>query len=69
MTKTQAITFFRSQKALGEAIGKAKSTVSNYSEILPRGVQFEIQVKTQGQLMADPEFYQQPNFQNQHLGS
>lgn len=57
MTKTDAIAFFGSQKALCAAIQRAKSTVSAWPEQLPRGVQFEIQVKTQGQLTADPEFF------------
>lgn len=57
MTKTEAIQYFGSQKALCEAIQRAKSTVSAMPEKLPRGVQFELQVKTGGSLQADPEFF------------
>lgn len=57
MTKTDAIQYFGSAKALELAIGKATSTISGWGEKLPRGVQFEIQVKTNGDLKADPEFF------------
>ncbi len=58
MTKQQAIDYFGSQKALGQALGKAKATVSGWGEQLPRGIQFEIQVKTKGVLKADPEYFE-----------
>lgn len=58
MTKTEAVTHFGSQKNLGQALGKAKATVSGWPEQLPRGVQFEIQVKTKGALKADPIFFE-----------
>lgn len=58
MTKTEAVNHFGSQKALCEAIQRAKSTVSAWPEELPRGVQFEIQVKTGGVLKADPELFE-----------
>ncbi|AFT79069.1 hypothetical protein AMBLS11_12480 [Alteromonas macleodii str. 'Black Sea 11'] len=58
MTKSEAIEYFGSQKAMCEALQRAKSTVSNYPETLPRGIQFEIQVKTGGQLQADSCFFE-----------
>ncbi|MGL4939397.1 Cro/CI family transcriptional regulator [Shewanella sp.] len=57
MTKTQAINHFGSQKKLCEITGRAKATVSTWPEKLPRGVQFEIEVKTKGLLKADPELF------------
>jgi hypothetical protein len=57
MTKTEAINHFGSQKAMCQALNRAKSTISNYPETLPRGIQFEIQVKTGGELKADERFF------------
>lgn len=56
MTKSQAIKHIGSLTVLAKLIGRQKSTVSGYSEKLPRGVQYEIQVKTQGQLRVDSDF-------------
>lgn len=56
MTKSDAIAYFGSQKAIYLILGRSKSTVSNYPEKLPRGVQFELHVKTNGALKVDAEF-------------
>lgn len=60
MTKTEAIEFLGSQAALGRLLDRAKSTVSDWPEKLPRGVQFELHVKTGGKLSVDAEFINQP---------
>jgi hypothetical protein len=56
MAEAQAIEFYGSQVELGRAIGRSKQAVNGYKEKLPRGVQFEIHVKTQGQLRVDEEY-------------
>ncbi len=56
MTKSEAVKFYGSMAALGRAIGRTRNAVFNYAEKLPRGVQFEIYVKSQGQLQVDKEF-------------
>lgn len=55
MSKTEAVKFFGSQTKLAHAIGRKKNTVNGYAEKLPRGVQFEIAYRTQGQLQVDEE--------------
>ncbi|QSX32487.1 transcriptional regulator [Shewanella avicenniae] len=57
MTKTEAVNFFGSQKALAHVLQRSKTTVSGWPDKLPRGVQFEIQVKTDAQLKADLELF------------
>lgn len=60
MTKCEAIEFLGSQTELGRLLGRAKSTVSEWPEKLPRGVQFELHVKTGGKLSVDVEYTNQP---------
>jgi len=57
MSKTEAVKFFGSKTKLAKAIGRAKQTISHYNEKLPRGVQYEIAMKSQGQLAVDPEYH------------
>ncbi|MCC5855144.1 MAG: transcriptional regulator [Idiomarina sp.] len=53
MTKSDAIEFAGSPSKLARFLGRPKSTVSSWPEQLPRGVQFELQVKSNGKLKAE----------------
>lgn len=57
MTKTEAITYYKTNKALSAALQRSKATVSGWPEELPRGVQFELQVKTGGLLRANSNLF------------
>lgn len=53
MTKQEAIDFFGSQAALGRAIGRTQSTISELRDPLHRDVQIDIELATNGKLRAD----------------
>jgi len=55
MTKQQAIDYFGSQTKLAKATSRSRGTVSCWEERLPRGVQFELQVITKGELRVDKD--------------
>lgn len=57
MTKHDAIQYFGTQRALAAAIGRTEGAVSQWSQV-PRGVQFELHVRTGGKLSVDAEYYQ-----------
>ncbi len=52
MTKDQAVLHFGSQAALARALGITRGSVHNWDEI-PIGRQFQIEVVTDGALLAD----------------
>lgn len=58
MTKTDAVKYFGKQITLARFIGRAKTTVSEWPEKLPAHIQYELQVRTNGALKADPELQQ-----------
>lgn len=55
MTKTEAIEHFKTQANIARQLNRAKSTVSEWPEKLPRGVQFELAIKSKGALKVDIE--------------
>lgn len=55
MTKQEAIDFLGTPSELARFLGRSRSTVSEWPQRLPSSVQFELQVKTNGQLIVDPE--------------
>jgi len=59
MTKQEAIKYFGSQRALAATLGITDGAVSQWKRV-PRGVQFELHVKTGGKLSVDAEFINQP---------
>ncbi|EKE79454.1 Cro/CI family transcriptional regulator [Idiomarina xiamenensis] len=59
MTKIEAIKYFGSQRNLAAVLGKTEGAVSQWKRI-PRGVQFELQVRTGGKLSVDTEYTNQP---------
>lgn len=59
MTKTEAVKYYGSQRALAAAIGKTEGAVSQWKRI-PRGVQFELQVRTGGKLSVDQDYINEP---------
>lgn len=59
MTKDEAISYFGSQRVLAQIIGVSQAAVSQWKRV-PRGVQFELHVKTGGKLSVDAEFITQP---------
>lgn len=52
MTKQQAVEYYGSQAALGRALGIQRAAVSAW-ETIPIGRQYQLEVITSGELMAD----------------
>lgn len=59
MTKQEAIKYFGSQRALAATLGITDGAVSQWKRV-PRGVQFELHVKTGGKLLVDAELINKP---------
>ena len=55
MNKNDAVNYFGSQTKMAKSLKRNRSTVSAWIERLPKGVQFEIQVRSKGKLKVDPE--------------
>lgn len=56
MTKQEAIKFFGGVKKLADALGVWPQAVYAWPENLPRSRQFEIQVKSKGELKVDEKY-------------
>jgi ParB-like chromosome segregation protein Spo0J len=60
MDWTQIETFYKTQAAVGDALGWSPQRVHNYSKRgkLPLEAQLEVEIATQGKLLADlPEYF------------
>lgn len=56
MTKTEAVKFFGSQRALAKACGVSAQAVSLWADDhIPMGHQYRLQILTKGKLMADQQ--------------
>lgn len=53
MTKRDAIQFYGSSAALARALGITRGAVANWGDTIPSGRQFEIEVLTDGALIAE----------------
>lgn len=53
MTKQQAIAFYGSATKLARALAVSKTAVSMWSEVIPIGRQYQLEVITHGRLKAD----------------
>lgn len=56
MTKQEAIEYFGGVKALADALGVWPQAVYAWPEVLPRSRQFEIHVKSKGELKVDEKY-------------
>jgi len=57
MTKGQALKYFRTQAALGAALGIGQTTVSMWGQYPPALRQIQIERLTKGKLKAEPSCY------------
>ena len=55
MTKQQAIAYYGSATKLAQALSVSKTAVSLWSDVIPIGRQYQIEVITNGRLKADRE--------------
>ena len=63
MTKDDAVKFFKTQSALGQAIGRSQPTISGWGVYPPHDCQYAIYRASQGQLPIEPDvlaIYGQP---------
>lgn len=58
MKKADAIAFFGSPTALAAALGITRTAVYQWGELVPKERRYEIEVKSGGQLKAEPETQQ-----------
>ena len=58
MLKETAIKHFGSAAAVGRAIGRAPSAVTEWPDVVPEGLAYKIQVITGGLLQVDQALYQ-----------
>lgn len=58
MLKETAIKHFGSAAAVGRAIGRAPSAITEWPEVVPEGMAYKIQVITGGILQVDQSLYQ-----------
>ncbi|CAB4223435.1 DNA-binding transcriptional regulator DicC [uncultured Caudovirales phage] len=58
MLKETAIKHFGSAAAVGRAIGRAPSAVTEWPDVVPEGMAYKIQVITGGLLQVDQALYQ-----------
>lgn len=57
MFKTDVIAHFGSPNAAAAAIGVTKSAVSQWKELIPRGIAYKVQVITGGKMQVNPTLY------------
>lgn len=57
MLKKDVIAHFGSPNEAAEAIGVTKSAVSQWKEIVPRGIAYKVQVITGGKMQVNPTLY------------
>lgn len=55
MTYDEAIQYFGTQTKLGAALGITQATVSAWHRVVPPRYQYQIEVITEGRLLADAE--------------
>jgi len=55
MTYEQAIQYFGTQTKLGAALGITQASVSAWGRVVPPRYQYQIEVITEGRLLADAE--------------
>jgi len=55
MTTQEAVDYFGGRKQLARCLDVWTTATYNWGEYPPKGVQYELQVKTNGQLMAEAE--------------
>lgn len=60
MLKETVIKHFGSAAAVGRAIGRAPSAVTDWPDIIPEGMAYKIQVITGGLLRVEPRMYAAP---------
>lgn len=56
MTYQEAIEHFGTQVRMGEALGIAQPTISQWDRVIPKAYQYQIEVITGGKLLVDPEY-------------
>lgn len=60
MRKNDVISYFGGVGKTAKALGLSHASVSGWSELIPKGRAFEIQVITKGALKADTSLYEKP---------
>lgn len=55
MTTKEAIDYFGGIRQLAEALKTWPQTIYQWGDVPPMGRQYELQIKTEGQLVADKE--------------
>ncbi len=60
MRKNEVITYFGGVGKTAKALGLSHASVSGWSELIPKGRAFEIQVLTKGALKVDVSLYDKP---------
>lgn len=58
MLKETAIKHFGSAAALGRAIGRTPSAITEWPDVIPEGMAYKIQVITGGLIQVDQSMYQ-----------
>ncbi|MFJ5378158.1 Cro/CI family transcriptional regulator [Pectobacterium sp. CHL-2024] len=60
MKKNDVISYFGGVSKTAKALGLSHASVSGWTDLIPKGRAFEIQVLTNGDLKVDPALYGKP---------